>query len=101
MIAIKRVTMVFGLLCLCAVPAHAAQNTGGGPAGTNFSCDANTLVCKCKGHINGADCKGMAKNCDKNSTTSCDLNGCTCTMSRRGPTKGKPDVRPPSAGKEQ
>ena len=76
----------------------AAQSTGGGPPGTNFSCDVNKSVCKCEGHINGADCKAMAKNCDK--STECNSKGRSCPMAKRKAPPQKGGFQKPSgAGK--
>jgi hypothetical protein len=83
---------VAGAFVLFATAAYALIS-GGGPSGTNFSCDVNTQKCECSGVLEGADCQAMLKNCKDGKTSSChDEPGdkwCRCTMSMTGQPKGK------------
>jgi hypothetical protein len=91
MLAIMVITSATSLL--------AAQNTGGGPAGTNFACDVNTLKCTCTGVPEGADCKAMGKNCKAGTFIVCSGGTCSCTMAAtRAPSKKGPGMKVPSGG---
>jgi hypothetical protein len=92
LLSVVAMTLVF-----LATPLLAAQNTGGGPAGTNFACDVNTLKCTCTGVPEGADCKAMGKNCKVGTFMQCSGGTCTCTMAAtRAPSKKGPGMKVPS-----
>jgi hypothetical protein len=91
---IARVLFFAILMTAAASAAQAAVNLGGGPRGTNFSCDVNTRECKCTGTWEGADCQGMKKNCEGSIYKICLESPemyCTCTMAMRR----RPNVRSP------
>lgn len=92
-------SMLAMVVLTSATSLLAAQNTGGGPAGTNFACDVNTLKCTCKGVPAGADCKAMSKNCKEGTFMECSGGNCSCTMAARKPLPQKgPGMKPPSGG---
>ena len=92
-----------GIFLAAAMPIQAAQSTGGGAPGTNFTCDVQSRQCWCKGYWGSADCQAMSKNCKDGTPVHCREAGCTCTLATRNAPKQKgPDLRKiPGGGKVQ
>jgi hypothetical protein len=89
---------------VCGTAAHALIS-GGGPAGTNFSCDVNKSSCSCDGVLEGADCQAMLKNCKGGVNPNC-FHGtggawCECSMSKAAAPKGKLPQKLPTAPAQQ
>lgn len=74
------------ILAISTTGAHSAINQGGS-TNTSFSCDVNTMQCKCAGILEGADCKAMIKNCSKPLDVECNElvaePWCSCRMAKQ------------------
>ena len=88
---------VLTIIFASCASVQAASNQGSGGGILGFSCDVNTMTCKCTGDIRGADCEAMRDNCVsvEGIVISCSGQNCTCRLKPRAIMKA-----PPAAGQK-